>query len=177
MQENRSFDSYFGTFPGADGLLRNKEGQFTECVPDPRKGGCDQPYHDRADQTSGGDHLGGDEARAVDGGKMDGFIAVAEQDGIRDCTPIVPSCNGTSPPDVMGYHDGADIPNYWAYARHFVLQDHMFSPSNSYSLAAHLYLVSGWSASCSRANDPATCVNDADPATSDSGPFAWAGPA
>src|SRR5262245_51791210 len=32
MQENRSFDSYFGTFPGADGIPRGV------CVPDPRGG-------------------------------------------------------------------------------------------------------------------------------------------
>ena len=29
MQENRSFDSYFGTFPGADGLPRSPTGGFT----------------------------------------------------------------------------------------------------------------------------------------------------
>ena len=41
MQENRSFDSYFGTYPGADGIPRGV------CVPDPR-GGCVRPYHNRA---------------------------------------------------------------------------------------------------------------------------------
>jgi phospholipase C len=35
MQENRSFDSYFGTFPGTDGLPRDAQGSFTVCVPDP----------------------------------------------------------------------------------------------------------------------------------------------
>jgi phospholipase C len=34
----------------------------------------------------------------------------------------------------MGYHDGGDIPNYWAYARAFVLQDHMLEPNASWSL-------------------------------------------
>ena len=38
MQENRSFDEYFGTYPGADGLPR-KDGRFAACMPDPR-GGC-----------------------------------------------------------------------------------------------------------------------------------------
>ena len=32
--------------------------------------------------------------------------------------------------DVMGYHDGREIPNYWAYAKNFVLQDHMFEPEH-----------------------------------------------
>ena len=50
----------------------------------------------------------------------------------------------------MGYHDGADIPNYWRYAHNFVLQDHMFESNASWSLPAHLYMVSGWSAYCSQ---------------------------
>ena len=48
----------------------------------------------------------------------------------------------------MGYHDAREIPNYWAYAKNFVLQDHLFEPIASWSLPAHLYLVSGWSAIC-----------------------------
>ncbi len=34
MQENRSFDSYFGTYPGADGIPM-KNGKPAVCVPDP----------------------------------------------------------------------------------------------------------------------------------------------
>src|SRR5262249_19851353 len=45
MEENRSFDSFVGTYPGADGLPA-KNGQFTVCVPNPRTHGCDRPYHD-----------------------------------------------------------------------------------------------------------------------------------
>jgi phospholipase C len=59
----------------------------------------------------------------------------------------------------MGYHDGRDIPNYWAYARHFVLQDHMFEPNRSWSLPAHLFTVSEWSAKCSIKGDPQSCIN------------------
>jgi phospholipase C len=59
----------------------------------------------------------------------------------------------------MGYHDAREIPNYWAYARNFVLQDRMFQPDLSWSLPAHLYMVSEWSAKCSRAGDPMSCKN------------------
>ena len=38
----------------------------------------------------------------------------------------------------MGYHDWHEIPNYWNYARNFVLQDHMFEAVNAWSLPAHL---------------------------------------
>src|SRR5690348_15272065 len=40
MQENRSFDSYFGTYPGADGIPAGV------CVPDPVNGGCVAPFAD-----------------------------------------------------------------------------------------------------------------------------------
>jgi phospholipase C len=62
----------------------------------------------------------------------------------------------------MGYHDGREIPNYWAYARNFVLQDHMFEPNASWSLPEHLFMVSEWSARCSRRSDPMSCVNAPD---------------
>jgi phospholipase C len=57
----------------------------------------------------------------------------------------------------MGYHDWREIPNYWDYARHYVLQDHMFESDTSWSLPAHLYLVSGWSAHCSTNGGPESC--------------------
>jgi phospholipase C len=59
----------------------------------------------------------------------------------------------------MGYHTQSDIPNYWAYARDFVLQDHMFEPNASWSLPAHLFLVSEWSAYCTEYFNPGTCHN------------------
>jgi phospholipase C len=57
----------------------------------------------------------------------------------------------------MGYHTAREIPNYWSYARNFVLHDHMFEPVNSWSLPAHLYTVSEWSASCTTIGDPMSC--------------------
>jgi phospholipase C len=59
----------------------------------------------------------------------------------------------------MGYHDARQIPNYWAYAENFVLQDRMFAPNASWSLPAHLYMVSEWSAACSRRNVAMSCKN------------------
>src|SRR5205085_1787542 len=53
-----------------------------------------------------------------------------------------------------------DIPNYWAYADHFVLQDHMFESVDSWSLPSHLSMVSGWSATCIRPLDPSSCTSD-----------------
>ena len=36
----------------------------------------------------------------------------------------------------MGYHDAREIPNYWALAQNFVLQDNLFEPNSSWSLPA-----------------------------------------
>src|SRR5438445_184662 len=44
MQENRSFDHYFGTYPGADGLPRTASGEFAVCAPNPATGGCEKPF-------------------------------------------------------------------------------------------------------------------------------------
>ena len=55
VQENRSFDHYFGTFPGADGLPAT-DGRFTSCVPDPISGACAPPYHDSGLWDYGGPH-------------------------------------------------------------------------------------------------------------------------
>src|ERR1700731_936811 len=55
MQENRSFDSYFGTYPGAEGIPMSN-GVPTVCVADPVGGGCQRPYHDRSDVNGGGPH-------------------------------------------------------------------------------------------------------------------------
>jgi phospholipase C len=159
MQENRSFDSYFGTFPGAEGIPA-RHGHFTVCVPDPRTGGCQVPYHD-PNQVNGGAQHNADSAQAdMDGGAMDGFVATAERPGGRACGGTAPICESSAPPDVMGYHDAREIPNYWRWADDFVLQDHMFEPTASWSLPAHLFMVSGWSARCSRGGDPSSCVND-----------------
>jgi phospholipase C len=159
MQENRSFDSYFGTFPGADGLPRSG-GQFTVCVPDPANGGCVKPYHNPADVNGGGPHSATNATADIAGGKMDGFVAQAER-GQRGCGNTTnPVCtNGSATRDVMGWKDARDIPNYWTYAGDFVLQDHMFEPNASWSLPQHLFLVSEWSARCANANDPESCVN------------------
>ncbi len=158
MQENRSFDEYFGTYPGADGIPM-QDGEFTVCVPDPATGNCVKPFHNVQDVNGGGPHGASNAVADVDGGKMDGFIAQAQL-GQKGClNPDNPACTNSSTPDVMGYHDEREIPNYWAYARQFVLQDHMYEPNASWSLPAHLFEVSEWSAKCTVHDDPSSCVN------------------
>jgi phospholipase C len=155
MQENRSFDHYFGTFPGANGIPM-VNGVPSVCLPN-ANGGCSRPYIDHRSVVVGGSHSSGDVLADVDGGKMDGFLTDAQKTA-QHCNATPVGCN-FNPLNVLGYHTQSDIPNYWAYAKNFVLQDRMFQPDASWSLPAHLFQVSGWAANCS-SHDPASCTNN-----------------
>jgi phospholipase C len=163
MQENRSFDHYFGTFPGAEGIPMDAMGTPTVCVPDPKTGTCVKPYRLTADKNYGGPHNAKAYATCYDAGKLDGFIKNAETAKNSCADPNDPACTGGNGAlvDVMGYHTDAEIPNYWAYAKHFALQDHMFQPNASWSYPQHIFMVSGWSARCT-ADDPMTCSTNID---------------
>ena len=176
MQENRSFDTYFGTYPGADGIPM-MGGNPAVCLPDPATGGCDPPFHSTRDLTGGGPHGQAAATADIANGAMDGFVGQAEQARRTCANALNPGCAGSGPPDVMGYVDGGEIPNYWAYARDYVLQDRMFEPNASWSLPAHLYTVSGWSARCSDPADPESCVSNINnpglPNATNPTPYAW----
>jgi phospholipase C len=164
MQENRSYDTYFGTYPGGNGIPRGT------CLPDPARHGCVRPFYDGEAKNAGGPHGTKAAAADINGGRMDGFVSQAE--GAFGCTETggCGPCKGSAAGcglDVMGYHDARDIPNYWAYAQNFVLQDNMFESALSWSLPEHLYMVSGWSAVCSKAEpeNPLACASSLSPIT------------
>src|SRR5436305_9349086 len=76
MQENRSFDSYFGTYPKADGIpgLAGHPGKVP-CVRDPAKHTCQRPYHTHEDINAGGPHMAVDAKTDINRGRMNGYIA------------------------------------------------------------------------------------------------------
>lgn len=120
VKENRSFDNYFGTFPGADGssIGRLSTGEVVPLTHTP-------------DHTLLDIGHAGDAARvAVANGRMNGFdlLPGAIQDG-RDIA-------------LSQMHE-QDIPNYWAYARAFTLDDHFFSTINGPSFPNHLITIAG----------------------------------
>ncbi len=142
MQENRSFDEYFGTYPGAEGLPPNV------CLKDPNPAlPCVAPFHDTNDVNRGGPHVWQNAQGSIDGGRMDGFLIESYKGkGGTNCHPPDPTCSpGTDPRDVMGWHDQREIPNYWNYAKAYVLQDEMYESVASYSLPAHLYMLAAQS--------------------------------
>ncbi len=160
MQENRSFDSYFGTFPGADGLPKKRA-----CIPDPKNHTCVRPYVDHHDSNAGGPHVNANSIADVNGGKMNGFVKEAEL-----------ACKkAPCKTDVMGYHVQSDIPDYWAYAKNFVLDDHFFESDDSWSLPAHMEMVSAWTANC-KTSSPMSCKGTDSPNNRTAArprPFAW----
>jgi phospholipase C len=178
MQENRSFDEYFGTYPGADGIPM-QNGIPTVCLPDPKLKQCDKPFYNPLDINVGGPHSTTSAMADINHSKMDGFVKTY-RGSEKACTTstaapsasVTPTGSTTTPaaaicqqgivPDVMGWHDARQIPNYWTYAQNFVLQDKMFAPSTAGSLPEHLFLVSAWSAKCSQDGNPDSCVSALD---------------
>jgi len=165
VQENRSFDHYFGTYPGAEGLPMTPDGKPRVCIPDPVLDRCVLPYHSTNQRAKGGPHAERHSIISVNGGRMDRFIrAVVESPIYCADHRNDPGCRSflgpQLQPDVMSYHTRKEIPNYWAYADHFVLQDHMFAPADSWTLPAHLFLVSAWAAMCEDPRDPMSCTSD-----------------
>lgn len=165
VQENRSFDHYFGTYPGADGIPM-KNGKPKDCVPDPQLNKCDYPFHSKLLYNNGGPHGQPHSIADINNGKMDGFIRSAILGGDNFCLiyrTLGKCANSLGPdlqPDVMSYHTRREIPNYWAYADEYVLQDRFFAAVDSWTLPAHLFLTSAWAAVCSEQDDPMSCKSD-----------------
>jgi phospholipase C len=159
VQENRSFDSYFGTYPGANGIPMH-HGHPTICNPDPITHKCVYSFHQTNLITAGGPHDMPTFAAQLDGGKMDGFELEAR---LKEFPAD----------EVMGYYDSRELPDYWKFAANYVLQDAMFASATTWSMPEHLYMVSQWSAQCSVLNDPMSCSNFDPRHLPQPGGFAW----
>lgn len=129
MQENRSFDNYFGTYPGANGI---PEGVCVSLSPDNPKIGCVKPFLSTRAVSADMPHGYQSSIVAYDNGKMDGYM-VAENEN----------------PQTMSYYDNKTIPYYWNLAKHYVLADNFYSSVLSYSLPNHWYAIAGQAPSTS----------------------------
>ncbi len=128
IQENRSFDNFFATFPGADGTsggyMKNPSGSGDQYVPLQRVdlvGACDfgHSYHIVAVD--------------YDHGKMDGF-------GLEGGSKKCPGKVGTK---VYQYVDPTELAPDWSIAQQYVLADHLFQTQGSGSFTAHQDLIAG----------------------------------
>lgn len=127
MQENHSFDNYFGNFPGADGPPANA------CMPRdlsrPQRG-CVKRFHVGNLAVEDMGHSNAVYLSQRNEGKMDGFLSAYVPKGVRTETP-------------MGYYDDRDIPFYWNVAENYVLFDRFFTSAAGGSVRNHMYWVSG----------------------------------
>jgi len=118
VKENRTFDNYFGTFPGADGATTGviHTGETVTLGQTP-----DRTPHDI-------DHSFQAAVKAINGGLMNQFDLIT---------------GGNVHGELLAYTQLTenDIPNYFAYARSFTLADAMFSSLTGPSFPNHLYTV------------------------------------
>ena len=129
MQENHTFDNYFGTYPGADGL---PDGTSMPVDPTKPKAGTVTPWHIGTTPIIDLSHSASTYLAQYDNGRMDGFVSALNalnQDGRI----------------AMGYYDGSDIPYYWNLAANYVLFDHFFSSAKDGSFGNHMYWVAATS--------------------------------
>jgi phospholipase C len=122
MQENRSFDHYFGTMAGVRGfgdpdaiMLPNGRSVFHQ-PDDKNPNGYLLPFHLDTRRTSAQkipstSHAWGVQHDSWNGGKMDNWM------------PAHHKADGKAAPYVMGYHTRADIPFQFALAESFTICD------------------------------------------------------
>jgi phospholipase C len=118
IKENRSFDSMFGRFPGANGATKGiiSNGTAMPLTKEP-----DRLPNDICHSWKCA-HL------AINNGAMNGYDVIG---------------GGNNGGDYLAYtqFSQADIPNYWIYAQKFVLADAMFSAMEGPSFPNHLFTV------------------------------------
>lgn len=124
MQEDRTFDNYFGTYPGAEGW---PEGFTMPIDPSDPSAGTAEPYNLDVTRTPSLPHSTAAMKMAMNDGAVDGFVAAATEFGASDGKLA------------LGYYDSDEIPLYWGLADRYVLADHWFSSVAGPSFPNHLY--------------------------------------
>jgi phospholipase C len=138
VKENRTFNNYFATYPGATGAT---QGGTISCDADACHDGPvvrltrakDVQRHDLTHCFRCG-------LTAINGGKMNGFNQMGATIDVGDNADLYGS-------DLSGYayFDRDGLPNYWAYADRFALADHFFTSMYGPTLPEHLYAVAAQS--------------------------------
>lgn len=187
IQENHSFDNYFGTYPGANGFppgislplnpaypslgsvspFRLSVGQPVDIVGDELPVGVSDP-----DQLTTGNgtqpfNLGGEST----GHDLNHAWAVAHQAWDNGKMDGFVRAEGTTL--TMGYYDRSELPYYWDYADHFALDDSFFSSLMGPSFPNHLYIASGTNGPTS--NSSYSWILNKGVINNPSGGFNWSG--
>ncbi|MEO7664764.1 MAG: alkaline phosphatase family protein [Candidatus Limnocylindrales bacterium] len=131
MQEGHSFDNFFGTYPGVDGI---PGGVCVPAVPGSVAAACVAPRWVGDTTVPQLDQSSAAFATQFDGGKMDGFVS--GQAALGEAASLA-----------MGYYDDRDVPLGWNVADEYVLYDRFFSSAAAGSAPNHMYWVTGASGS------------------------------
>jgi phospholipase C len=146
LDENNSFDHYFGTYPRA--LNPDGEPAFNALPGTPKVNGLTpalltnnpnsvQPFRlDRSQEvTCDNDNHYADEQKAYDSGLLDKF----PESTSAASTAAAPCPTGLN----MGYYDGNTVTALWNYAQHFAMSDNFFDTEFGTTVMGHLNLISG----------------------------------
>jgi phospholipase C len=129
VQENHSFDNYFGTYPGTPGqavenlgtsLAASNDQQF-----DPATGTTQGPFTVTDPHINGGDQSTIGTDVKIDGGKMDNWLREEELGSTLAPAPVSASTHAGAL-DMMAVYDCNTVPYLWYYAKNFTLFDHYF---------------------------------------------------
>ena len=109
IQENRSFDHYFGTYNGVRGFgdHRGRSHFFQKG----ENGKVVHPFHFQTGCMADITHDWAPQHQAWNGGRMNRFLSVHQK------------VNGAAGWETMGYYDRTDLPFYYALADKFTLCD------------------------------------------------------
>jgi phospholipase C len=126
VQENRTFDNLFATFPGATGASTGKtiNGGTIKLRPIGFEGAII-------------DHAWKNAMNAWDHGKLDGFDVE---------TPVDKNQHPLSPDYTYAYLKPSSIAPYWSMAKQYVLVDHFFQSEFGPSFIGHQTLIRGTTA-------------------------------
>ena len=163
-QENRSFDSYFGTFPGADGLFSRPADQtpgFSQLIVNTDGSLARiQPFRigprEFAADTDDVDHSHALLAAKMDvvngAAMMDKFAAAEEAKYSKGGKPSLMAKQFGEL--AMAYMDGDTVPFLWRYANRFVLFDHVFQSMVGPSTPGNLAIIAAQSGQTQEALHP-----------------------
>lgn len=155
MQENRSFDHYFGTMAGVRGFgdpkaLKMSNGKSVLYQPDPMNpAGHLLPFHldtraTSAQKIPSTSHAWEVQHASWNGGRMDNWL------------PAHRAAEGDKAPYVMGYHTRADIPFQFALAEAFTLCDEYYCSVMGPTWPNRLYWMTGTIDADGQAGGPIT---------------------
>src|SRR6266851_6899569 len=111
IKENRTFDNYFGTYPGADGATSAMD-SLGKMV----------PLHHERDQVPDINHSSTSARLAYDNGKMDRFDLIKQNKATAKNASGSSTLNPYANNSLTQLYQ-SDIPNYWTYAQNFVMGD------------------------------------------------------